>query len=449
MKLFITAISMTFLLSSFASQKIEKVFEDESLMKGHVTLFLSDGEIVHFKKENVDLLNKVKTAFKTSSSILMTKRGQVSSNTADKIESITLLEKSESHKGIANFSKKRLFSDPLDSGNLTTLNSYNAAQSLMDSFNGKTDDDSQCYNRAHMWTYEASFEKTINMGKLWIFFTHKYIRDFEYKWWFHVSPYANVDDSNGKYILDRGFTQVPFSVTNWKNIFIQNEANCPVVTDYRQYENNQEEQYCYLIYSHQHFWQPYQLKNFSSTGLMPTKYNDSDLKIAYKDALISWDGLIPGVDTTNSPNSDNEENYSDDYPTNNSSTTPGSGTASVPDVTIPSTSHEPTSSWVKVGESVINSNGFEGRVTGVLSETKVLVLFANSYQSVSVETRYLAVKYGSSQGFSVGDYVKNNYGEKGKVTGIFQDGGVTVKFRGASKHIWQNPLNLSRRLMYK
>jgi hypothetical protein len=41
------------------------------------------------------------------------------------------------------------------------------------------------------------------------------------------------------------------------------------------------------------------------------------------------------------------------------------------------------------------------------------------------------------------------HGEKGKITGIFQDGNVTVMFKGAPKHYWQDPRTLTRRLMYK
>jgi hypothetical protein len=226
-------------------------------------------------------------------------------------------------------------------------------------------------------------------------------------------------------------------VTNWKNIFIQNEANCPVVTDYMQYESNQEEEYCYLIYSNQFFWQPYQLKNYSTNGSFQTRYNDSDLNIAYKDALISWDGTIPGISSDDS-NHDSET----DYPTTSNDSTSNNSR--------PSSEHRtPVSTWVSVGESVINSNGFEGRVTGIINEYKVDVKFINSSHSVPVKTQYLAVRRGSSLGFSVGDYIKNNYGEKGKITGIFPDGNVSVKFKGAHKHNWQNINNLRRRFMYK
>lgn len=444
MKFLIAALGATFIFSAYASQKIERIFEDESLKKDYITLFLSDGEIVHFDKNNSDLLNKSKLALKNSSVILFDKTGVESPDTADRIKSITVI--SLSRKLIENPLDKIMLFDPLDNNKLTSMESYNAAQSLMDSFNGETSDDSQCYNRAHMWTYEASYEKGINLGKIWIFFTHKYIRDFEYKWWFHVSPYANVGNQGEKYILDRGFTQVPFSVDNWKNIFIKNKANCPVVTNYMQYENNQDEEYCYLIYSGQYFWQPYQLKNYATNGTIQTKYNEADLKITYKDALITWDGVIPGVDGEDSNDTDGSNT---NLPTNNDSDynpNPSNGDTTT---TIPSNNDDPVSTWVLVGESVINSNGFEGEVTRILSQYQVEVRFSNSTRPVLINTQYLAVRRGSTYGYKVGDYIKNMHGEKGKITGIFQDGNVTVMFKGAPKHYWQDPRTLTRRLMYK
>ena len=310
--------------------------------------------------------------------------------------------------------------NPLENARLTNLSSYESAQTVMDTFNGKTDDDSQCYNRATMWTYEANILQNVNLGKIWIFFTRKYIRDYDYKWWFHVSPYAKVNDSMEKYVLDRGFTMIPYNVENWKNMFIKSKANCPVITDYRQYENNQSREHCYLIYSSQYYWQPYQLKNLATHGTTKSEYLMRDLEITYKDALIRWDGRIPRVrrDTTPVPR--------DPVPT----PTPTPDRGRVFDI--------------RVGDQVISSNGVEGRVTARLSNGLLEVQYVTVRYPIKQNPRDLAVTYGSSNGFYVGDRVLSRNGVRGYISGIYADGRVSVKYEANVAHLWQYTSDLRR-----
>ena len=46
---------------------------------------------------------------------------------------------------------------------------------------------SQCYDKAHYWSYEWS-RQNLSLGKMFLFFTESYIRRYNYKWWFHVAP---------------------------------------------------------------------------------------------------------------------------------------------------------------------------------------------------------------------------------------------------------------------
>lgn len=57
--------------------------------------------------------------------------------------------------------------------------------------------DSQCYNRAHIWSYEWFLKHNVNSNKTWIFFTRRYIRKFKFEWWFHVAPSVAVRESDG------------------------------------------------------------------------------------------------------------------------------------------------------------------------------------------------------------------------------------------------------------
>ena len=431
---FFTFLILTLLsFSAMASQKIQKIFEESPLLNDHSTLFLSDGEIVHFDRTNLDLLGKAKSALENSFFVEFEKENETASDsdTAAIVTDIYLLPALIKESALNNVSPETLNKlrlkfldldsrDPLSGDTPTRFSTYDQAQSLMNTFDGATSDESQCYNRAHMWTYEAFAEQRVNLNKVWIFFTHKYIREYKYKWWFHVSPYAMVADANERYVLDRGFTQVPFNMTNWKNIFIKSKQECPIIKDYRQYENNQEAAHCYLIYSNQFYWQPYQLKNLSTQGTQKFEYQMSDLRISYKDALIRWDGRIPRMPTTSRPDTPNR----------------------------PRPRPEPRDDenmYLRVGQQVISSNGVEGYVTRIIDSSVVEVQFQTANRPMPQYASTLAVRFGSSGGFSVGDWVWSQNGVPGIVSGIFRDGRVTVQYQGNRQHIWQYPNTLRRR----
>lgn len=423
MKFLVIMLTLVMSFSALAEQRIQKLFSNGEIKAGYVSLFLSDGEIVHFHKNNSSLLSKARSAY-NNSSVINTIKVSVNSESADIIADINILSSprmsttSERRENTVDF---RLLPtdtndesidprDPLSYGRITRLSSYDDAQKVMETFNGETHDKSQCYNRATMWTYEAQVKKKVNLGKIWIFFTKRYISEYDYKWWFHIAPYADVN--GGKYILDRGFTMIPYTVENWKNIFIKSGASCPVIKDYRQYENNQYSQHCYLIYSNQYYWQPFHLENLSKRGQVQTNYSSTNLRRTYKDALRhKWNGRIPRPSTRPDPDTDTGRNGA-----------------------------------LRVGEVIINTNGLRGRVTRVYPQGRVVDVRYDGYRNSVVQSvKDLAVTYGSSGGFHVGNkvYARNN-GAKGKIAGIFKDGRLSVKFKRERNFITLYPRDLLR-----
>jgi hypothetical protein len=302
--LFVYVISFT----AFAEYKIEQLFENGEYLDGHVSLFLDNGEIVHFSNNSSELLSKARSAFENERQIEITKVSNSTSqadlisdiyNPADKQLPVELNPQKEMYSR-QRFNEIRFSSqNALEHAGVTKVATYNDAQSLMDQFNGETDEDSQCYNRAHMWSYESLVNSNVSLGKVWIFFTKKYIRENKYKWWFHIAPYTEVAADGQKYILDRGFTLIPYNVQNWKNLFITTKANCPVITKYSEYSKNQYAEDCYLMYSSQYYWQPWQLKSLERKGYRTWGYKQKDLKITYRNALTKWDGHIPELLSTN------------------------------------------------------------------------------------------------------------------------------------------------------
>ncbi|MBD66681.1 MAG: hypothetical protein CME62_15845 [Halobacteriovoraceae bacterium] len=297
-------IATTFALAE--ERRIIQIHENGEYLSGHITLFLDNGEIVHFDNKNKDLMAQARAALKSNFYISINKL-------TDRAEQSDLIDKivlenpaSPITSSIENENEKEMYNpqrynsirwtsrDPIEKSNITTLRDYDHAQQIMNTMNGNTHDDSQCYNRAHMWTYDALVENRVNLGKLWLFFTRRYIREYNYKWWFHVTPFTEVGAERHRYALDRGFTQIPYAINNWTNIFMKNDATCKVVNKYTDYENNQNTQYCYLMYSSQYYWQPWQLENLTKKGEHYYGYKENELKISYRDALRRrWNRRIP------------------------------------------------------------------------------------------------------------------------------------------------------------
>lgn len=155
---------------------------------------------------------------------------------------------------------------------------------------------SQCYNRAHVWSWEmrrfTEGGRLVQPGKMWLYFTKKYIRAYRYKWWFHVSPFIQLNGQDT--VMDRKFLRGPIDRRGWTNFFIQPKTNCPVITRYSQYENNPYEGYCFLMRTSVHYYQPYQAENLENgRGRVQTQWEQWELKQAYRDGVGS--SYIPNL----------------------------------------------------------------------------------------------------------------------------------------------------------
>lgn len=142
---------------------------------------------------------------------------------------------------------------------------------------------SQCYNRAHVWAYEEYKKTGLKSKKTFLFFTRRYIRNYNYKWWFHVSPSTVVGGTD--MILDRRYTSGPRTFNNWTRNFIYSRRTCPVVYKYYDYRNNQESQDCYLIPVSMYFWQPRDIERRDRTGYEKTQFYTSEVNHAYWEAF--------------------------------------------------------------------------------------------------------------------------------------------------------------------
>lgn len=113
---------------------------------------------------------------------------------------------------------------------------------------------SQCYQRAHLWSLQMWNQRQIKSKKVFLFFTRRFIRQYRYKWWFHVAPFVSA--AGQETVLDPTFTHGPLEMRAWTDSFVTSHAACPEVSTYAEYENNQEAQHCYTLKLPMYYYQP-------------------------------------------------------------------------------------------------------------------------------------------------------------------------------------------------
>ncbi len=147
--------------------------------------------------------------------------------------------------------------------------------------------ESQCFNRAMIWTYEWWRKHSLRSNKLLIYFTRNYIRRYNFEWWFHIAPYVHVMD-NGKVVervLDVKYTRDPKKFQDWANIFLRNDASCPVITKFSEYADNPYTGECYFQRTNMYTYQPADLQMNEAWGYEKTNWNMTEVRQAYLEAF--------------------------------------------------------------------------------------------------------------------------------------------------------------------
>ncbi len=142
----------------------------------------------------------------------------------------------------------------------------------------------QCYNIAHVRSYEEFKRTGLKSMKIFLFFSDRYIREYNFKWWFHVTPMTYVQGASGveERVIDKEWKDGPVSMKNWTDTFMKNKVHCKRIEFYSQYENHQEEEYCYLLPASMYYWQPKNLEEFERTRKERTEFVMSEVRWAYK-----------------------------------------------------------------------------------------------------------------------------------------------------------------------
>lgn len=164
------------------------------------------------------------------------------------------------------------------------IKNYSAATDLLLTFNPKAINGAQCYDRAHVWTYEASRNQKSELGKAWLFFSDNYIARYKFKWWFHVAPVAKVmmKGEIQERIMDREFATFPMQQKIWTDKFMENKVDCKAITKYSDYSKHPDEDDCYILRSTPYFWQPKDLESLEKSGAEKRDYIPWEVAYAYR-----------------------------------------------------------------------------------------------------------------------------------------------------------------------
>jgi len=166
----------------------------------------------------------------------------------------------------------------------------NQTSDLFKSFRKGARGISQCYNRAHIWVYESKKSFDINSMKVFLFFTKKFIREHDYKWWFHVAPGAYTKKFSQTYFsaLDPFFASYPLPLSEWSHLFVPKKIQCLEIDHYSEYEKNQEKESCYLLKTSMYYVQPMDLKVLEERNEIKNTWKRLEVKRAYRNGFGIW-----------------------------------------------------------------------------------------------------------------------------------------------------------------
>jgi hypothetical protein len=158
---------------------------------------------------------------------------------------------------------------------------------------------SGCYQRAHYWSHEMFNSLGLKSMKVFLFFTTRYQREFDYQWSFHVAPLIPVKLADGT-IEERVFDPVfvsppswvrpedikrfdsrPITIAQWTRYFIFPKTECPLIETYEEYLNHQELNYCFVMKTPMYAYSPidFHRDQTGQSGSMNSTWYDPKIQV--------------------------------------------------------------------------------------------------------------------------------------------------------------------------
>lgn len=287
MKMSVFILSACLSLSVFASTvRIVDIMAPEGDEKDYLVL-ASNGLVYELSAKNTDALEEVRVALENDEYVELERSFFNFSSLMNQRERITDVKKSSNIYDYEKEFQDSSYPTPMDNFTPTVLGGVNDANNLFKTLRTDTRRRSECFNRAHVWSYEMFTKYNFKSSKIYIFFTRKYIREYRYKWWFHVAPLTKVslDGVATDIVFDREFARGPQQQEDWKNDYIYSGQPCIEVDKYTDYSLNQEKAHCFIMKTSMYYWEPRDMENLEKTGKEKTNWIDWEIKAAYKNAI--------------------------------------------------------------------------------------------------------------------------------------------------------------------
>lgn len=166
----------------------------------------------------------------------------------------------------------------------TILPDYASAKKIFDRMNRSYKTNTECSDRAHVWSYEEYKKNNLYTNKSFIFFTNTYIRKYRFKWWFHVAPYTLVREHGEivEHVLDRKYTSYPYHMKQWTDVFMRSKKECPVKTYAHYRANKNGTNHCFLVKSSMYYRLPLHIRGMEDNGTIKTNFSQSEVNFSYR-----------------------------------------------------------------------------------------------------------------------------------------------------------------------
>ena len=259
--------------------RILHVNAPETINESYEVLIAKDRKVYQIPASHIELVEKVQKASELNSVI------EIETSTEDQITSLEVIEAGDD---ILDFYPNENLT-PMTNYTPSNVESYELAETLFKSLKDRTKWFTQCFNRAHVWSKQMYDSHQVNSMKILIYYTKKYRREINGKWWFHIAPMVDVNGTY--YVLDKEFTRKPVTDSAWEHIFTKKMESkgiygyrCKVIQNIKEYydQYNQENEYCNIQVTSMYYWEPNDMSRLDKTGKQKTRKNQYFWKIIQK-----------------------------------------------------------------------------------------------------------------------------------------------------------------------
>ncbi|HXH75624.1 MAG TPA: protein-glutamine glutaminase family protein [Bacteriovoracaceae bacterium] len=283
MKFFgLSVLSILFSLNAFSSSRIltTQIREVDvgSKMGDEVLVFLTSGDVARLKYWDSKLLGTLQGSEGTENYFRIT---------LDDRRRIKAIKKTPSPVGpkVTNFAKI-LFEENYTP---TTIPSMEIAKSYISESRHPTKPETQCFNRAMVWSYEWWRKHSLKTNKIFVFWPKEYVRKHSFKWWFHVSPYAHIMDTDGivkQRVLDVKWLKRPYEFQEWANYHSSHDVPCRTVNSYSEYADFPfDTDRCYFIKTNMYTWMPADIEMKEGWDFKKSGFFMNEVEAAYLEAF--------------------------------------------------------------------------------------------------------------------------------------------------------------------